>query len=308
MKAVAGSGISERNGKQVTKEKNKSRGLEENYNKKRTVRIFAAGASLLSGIFFIIAFIFSFEPETALFKRGDMMFFAGEMVCLAACLIAVLFCRFLIPENKETASESPLPEENRFDRYYVLDSGAMKAARCFCAGALLIEGAVRIYLLFSGKLSVLPSPVVAVLAVMLFLPLMLYFVPEIASLTAPSYPKVHLVYGLIGVLWFIVNIIHSYFDRSLALSSPYTLFVQIMQLSVMLAIVYEIRMRTDSPAPRLRLAALCIAVILTGGFTLGRIAMLICGKIVSADDVAGIVTAAGFTVYLFARLFYYEED
>lgn len=288
--------------------KTRSRGLEENYNKKRAVRLFAAGASLVSGIFFILAFILSFEPETALFSHGDMLFFIGVMICIVACLITVLLCKFLIPKNKETVSETELPEENKFERFYVLDSGAMKAARFFCAGALLVEGVVRIYLLFSGKMSMLPSPVVAVLAVMLFLPLMLYFVPEISSLTAPAYPKVHLVYGLVGVLWFIVNVIYSYFDRSLALSSPYTLFVQIMLLAVMLAIVYEIKMHTDNPSPRMRLAALCIAVILTGGFTLGRITMLICGKIVSADDVAGIVTAAGFTVYLLARLFYYDED
>lgn len=291
----------------MIEEKSRNRGLEENYTKKRAVRIFAAGASILSGIFFIIAFIVSFEPETALFKRGDMLFAAGSTICLISCLLCIAYCAFVIPKNKEEGQV--LPEEiDKYERFYTLDSGAMKAARCFCAGALLVEGIVRIYLLFSGKMSVLPAPAVAVLAVLLFIPLMMYFVPELAAFTAPAYPKVHLVYGMVGILWFIANVIYSYFDRTIPLSSPYTLFIQIMLLAVMLAVVYEIKLHTDNPSPRMYLAFLCVAVILTGGFTLGRAAMLICGKVVSADDVAGIVTSAGFAVYLFARLFYYRED
>lgn len=288
------------------KEKNKSRGLEENYIRKRAVRIFAAASSFAAGVLFILAFAVSFEPETALFGHGDMLFPAGAVICIVSCVICAIYCRFAIPKNKETGSV--LPDENKFEQYYRLDSGAMKAARYVCAGALFAEGIVRIYLLFRGDLSSSVQPIVAILAVLLFLPLTLYFVPEISSLTAPAYPKIHLVYGLAGVLWFIFNVIYLYFDRSVALSSPYTLFIQIMLLAIMLAVVYEIKMRTDSPSPRMRLATLCIAVILTGGFTLGRITMLICGKVVSPDDVTGIVTAAGFTVYLFARLFFYDED
>ena len=76
----------------------------------------------------------------------------------------------------------------------------------------------------------------------------------------------------------------------------------------MITLVYEIKFRTDAPFVRARLSALLAAFPICAGFTFGRVIMLLSGKTVSADDTALVFTFIGFSAYLGARLFCYDED
>ena len=76
----------------------------------------------------------------------------------------------------------------------------------------------------------------------------------------------------------------------------------------MLFIIYEIKMHTDTRAPRLYLAFLCIALIFCVGFTGARCAMLMCEKTVSAENTATILLEFFFSLYLSIRAYHYSED
>ena len=114
--------------------------------------------------------------------------------------------------------------------------------------------------------------------------------------------------GCIGLIWALLYILNSYFNKSYSLSSEYVTLQQLCLISVMLATVYEVRYRLDGTKIRARLATTSLAFALCFGFNFGRIVMIITSSAVSFTDVCMTFTLFAISLYYGARLFFYEED
>ncbi len=284
----------------------RNKGLEASYKIKCALRLSSALSALILAVLFSIAFFMHFEADTSLFKSGSRLIYVTETLALVISAVLALLTFILVP--KSDGMPQVFPSEAEYKPYYKVEPMPLKLSRYLAAALVLAEGAVRTFLMLSGKLQIFISPFLTALMLVLTVPLALFFLPELVNKLTPGYEKTHLWCGVFGLFWFILNAINIYFDNTVALASPYRIFCQLAFLAVMLATVYEIKFRTDVPFTRARLSALLSAFPICAGFTFGRVIMLLSDKAVSADDTALIFTFVGFSVYLGARLFCYDED
>ncbi len=279
------------------------KGTEDNYTFKLVLRAAAAFCGVVCAVLFSVALVRDLIPDKQIFEYGSNLFKGTMYASVILSLVCMIFAA-LIPKNKTKDNDAELPE---YPEYYRTDSVIMKVCRMLCAVVILAQGGVRAYLFFIGGLLPHPSAVITALSVVLVFPLCLYLVPEISQKTAPGFKNTHLAFGAIGVFWFVLMVIYLYFDKTIVLSSPYKLMCQLAYISQLLAIVEEIRSHTSFPAPRARLATLCFGFITTFSFNVGRVVMMIGGKICSAEDAVNAVIGAALAVYFGARLFFYDE-
>ena len=294
-----------RKDEKVLIDKDIRKGLEPDYRKKLTVRIIAAIASFVASVVFSLALVIDLEKETALFKHGAWLFRLGAVICIIASIVCVI-CVLLIPRRQKEVTI--IPNEADVEKYYSLEPFGMKCARYICTALVFAGGSTMVVLAFANKINAPQNPLFLVLSLVLFVPLALYFFSELAVATAPANPRIYLVYGTIGLFWFIATVANGYLDRTYPISSEYFIFGNVALITVMLYLTYEMKLRTSTPAPRARLAFLCIASIFNIGYTVGRIVMLVFGNSISLGDTAMITISLGFSVYLGARMFFYSED
>lgn len=284
----------------------KNKGLEPSYKLKCILRLSALGAAIVSAVLFSLVFFLHFEPEASVFKAGSSLIYVSEAVTLALSAVLAVLTFVLVPKSKNAMQV--FPSEAEYKPYYKVEPVPLKISRYLAAALIALHGAVRAYLMLSGRLSSFISPFFTALMLLLTVPLALYFLPELTNKVTPEYEKTHLVCGMLGLFWFFLNVINIYFDTTVALASPYRIICQLAFLLVMLMLLYEIKLHTAFPFVRARLASLLAAFVTVSGFTAGRLVMLLCGKAVSADDTALVFVFVGFSLYMGGRLFYYNED
>ena len=284
----------------------KNKGLESSYKVKCVLRLTSAAAALILAVMFSLAFILHFEADTTLFKGGSRLIYVAEITAVIFTVLLTALTFILIP--KKSSDEQVFPDEAEYKPYYKVEPMPLKLSRYFAAACILSEGAVRAYLMAIGRLQTFIPPFFTAVMLVLSIPLALYFLPEAVNKLTPGYEKTHLWFGTAGIVWFMLNVVNIYFDTTVTYASPYRVLSQLCFLFVMVSLIYEIKLRTDAPFVRARLAALTSAFPITAGFTVGRVMMLLTGKSVSADDTALIFTFIGFSVYLGIRLFCYDED
>lgn len=284
----------------------KNKGLEPSYKIKCALRLSSAISALVLAVMFSLAFFMHFEADTSLFKSGSRLIFVAEILALVLPAILAVLTFILVP--KSDGIPQVFPSEAEYKPYYNVEPMPLKLSRYLAAALILAEGAARAFLMLSGKLQIFISPFLTAIMLVLTVPLALFFLPEAVNKLTPGYEKTHLWCGMFGIGWFVLNVINSYFNNTVAHSSPYRALCQLSFLTVMVALVYEIKLHTDTPFKRARLASLLAAFPISAGFTFGRVIMLLSSKAVSADDTALVLIFVGFSVYLGARLFCYDED
>ncbi len=284
----------------------KNKGLESSYKVKRALRLFSAFSALTLAVLFSLAFFLHFEADTQLFKSGSRLIYVTEMLSVVISAALALLPFILVP--KSDGMPQVFPGEAEYKPYYKVEPMPLKLSRYFAAALILAEGAVRFFLMISGRLQTFTSPFLTAVMLVLTVPLALYFLPEVVNKLTPEYEKTHLICGTLGIGWFVLNVINAYFDNTVAYSSPYRALCQLSFITVMAYLVYEIKFRTDAPFKRARLSALLAAFPISAGFTFGRLIMLLSGKSVSADDTALVFIFLALSVYLGMRLFFYDED
>ncbi len=284
----------------------RNKGLEPSYKIKCALRLSSALSALALAVMFSLAFFLHFESDTSLFKSGSRLIYVTEILSLVFSAVLAILTFILVPKSEGVPQV--FPEEAEYKPYYKVEPTPLKLSRYLAAALILAEGAVRAFLILSGKLQIFISPFLAAIMLVLTVPLALFFLPEIVNKLTPGYEKTHLWCGMLGIGWFVLNVINGYFNNTVAHSSPYRALCQLTFLTVMAALLYEIKLHTDTPFKRARLASLLAAFPVSAGFTLGRIVMLISGKAVSADDTATVFIFVGLSVYLGAKLFFYDED
>lgn len=281
------------------------KGLETHYRKKRALRVVSAVSAIISAVLFGMALVKDFFPENQLFAHGSYLFGIAAAFTALACVTVFILCLTIIPREAET--EPIFPPENEHKAYYSVDEIETRIVRVLTALGLIAFTAVRISLVTSGKLGDAASFPLTMITTFLAVPFAFYFIPEVTDRLFAS-QKAHLACGCFGIAWFICLVVEKYFDHGYVLSSPYRLTEQLLLLTLMLFTVYEIKMHTDTRAPRLHLAFLCVAFIFCFGFTAARCAMLMCEKTVSAENTAIILFEFFFSLYLAIRAYHYNED
>ena len=283
-----------------------AKGAEQNYFRKRTVRIYTLCAALVLAVISAVAYALDFDPVKQVFKIGSALGAVTFYSALALTAIALIIPFIIVPKQK--VEETPFPEENRYSHYYTTDNRFVLILRIVVCCVVVIEDAVRIAALLSGADKTALPTVAAVIMLMSALPLALYFVPEAVDRLIPTSGKTHLACGCFGLIWFVLNIVDRYFDKSVSLSSEFVTLNQISCIVIMLAIVYEIRYRLSGDKPRARLATSCAAAVIGIGLGLGQLAMLVSVGQVSYGATATSVTLLFIGLYFGARIFFYEED
>jgi hypothetical protein len=103
-------------------------------------------------------------------------------------------------------------------------------------------------------------------------------------------------------------VLNSYFDKSYSYGSEYIILQQLCFISVILAVVYDIRYRLDGTKIRARIAALSVAFALCVGNSFARTLMIVTVGAVSGTDICITFTLLAFSAYCGVRLFFYDED
>ena len=286
--------------------KPRNKGLEPSYKIKCALRLASAFSAGLLGVLFSIAFFLHFEPETSLFKAGSILIRITMLLAVIISVILAVLTFALIRKTK--AEEQVFPVEAEYKPYYKIEPVAIKTSRYVVAALIMGELAVKCFLVLRGKSQIFLSPFLSSVMLLLSIPLVLFFLPEVANKLTPEYEKTHLFFGSFGLIRFLLEAVNIYFDNTVAYSSPYRILNQISLLLVMLMLVYEIKFHTDTPFTRARLASLLAAFTLASSFTLGRVVMLISGKSVSVYDTATVFAMVGLSVYMGVKLYYYDED
>lgn len=281
------------------------KGLENNYFRKRGVRIFTLASALVTAVLFSLALALDFEPESCLFKNGSVLAVIAQAAAYVLGAASVVLSFVLVP--KEPVEEGLLPNENEYFDYYTLDCQFVKILRICVAVLLITQGAVRTVVVITGsEKAAIPMPLMAVLLISVF-PLAMYFIPELTDKIKLN-GRTHVIFGTVGLVWFFLNVVNSYLVKDYPLSSEYRLMEQVCYVVMLLAITYEIRYRLDGTKLRARLATLSLATVIGFGFGFGRVVMLVCGKTVSFSDVCSVFSLFALSLYFGARIFFYEEN
>ena len=278
------------------------KGAEEHYFGKRAVRIISLVSAILLAVLFSVAFALDFEVKRAMFKNGSVL--ADTVFYASLILPAVIFIITPILVKKQSQAEGTFPKENEYISYYTLDNGFVKILRICISLVIAVEGVVRAVAAATANKGILSVAGMLLLS----LCLALYFVPEITEKLGAFKGRVHTVFGMVSLLWFLLNIIGTYTQRDFALSSDYFVLAEVGYVLAMLALTYEMRYHLDGGYLRTRLATSCAAFTFGFGLGFGRLVMLMaCGQ-VSLEDTATAVTMLAVSLYFGARIFFYEED
>lgn len=263
-------------------------------------------AGCVIAVLFAVALTVDFEPAVCLFKHGSVLGSVAFYSALGVSAAVIALAFLLIP--RETAEESVFPEENRYSHYYTAEQPFLKILRYFTAFVLLSQGAVKTVFYLIGAESVALPAVAAALMMLALIPLAMYFVPELTERLAPLDGKLHLIFGCVGLINPMLGIMNGYFDKTYSLASQYKTLEHLCLVSIMLAVVYEIRYRMDGTKIRARIASALLAFVLCFGFGFGRLVMLVTLGAVGYADTATTFTLLAVSIYFGARMFFYEED
>ena len=281
-------------------------GAENNYFRKRAVRIYTLCASAVLAVIASIAFALDFEPQKRLFENGSILgqiaFYSALVLALAALILPFV----LIP--KEKTEEGVFPDESRYLHYYTLDNSFIKILRLCVFSVIILQGVVRAVAVW---LNVEPSNLPKLLTVIMLIlpiPLALYFIPEVTEKITAAKGRAHQILGSVGLFWFLFNVLGSYFDKTVSLASEYVTLTQLTCIVMMLALVYEIRYHLDGTKVRARLATSAMASVLGAGLGFGHIVMLVSVGQISFTATSLGVTLLALGIYFGARIFFYEED
>lgn len=239
-----------------------------------------------------------FEPDSELYAVGApsrVPLYAGITAFSALLLLSVLL---LLPKNEGAgcAELCAVQGEPRAARY----------VRMIC-GVLLGAGAVvRAVGLLMGRLSYSLSALLASVSVILQLMFAVYFLPEllacISGRTAADVERGRAVCGMAGIVWYALEALESYIDRSVPVSSEYRRLTVLCLLVLMLFFASEIRMRISAPRPRRYLFMCCFSAVLCGSVYIGGLIEGIVHGVGFCRASVSAVTGTVAAVYILTRL------
>lgn len=295
--------ICERRGRVMDKIKGKD--IEKFYFQKRSVRIFALFSGLICAALFSIATVAELELEKGVYSQSAVFAPIAEIACVLLCFASAVLCFILVPKEKE--SESLFPEENRYHFYFRFDPVPLKAVRYVTALVIFLEGMADFIIIFSGAERYILPPVLEVVRLLAAFALTLYFVPEIADISEAFFGKIHLYCGSAGVLWFFITIIREYFATDTPFSSSYRIMEQIVLVTCLLGLIFDIKLRTGAFSVKRRLAFLSVGFIAGFGFNFARVMMMLFGKMPSASDMVLLFVELAISIYFGAKLVFYSD-
>jgi len=282
------------------------KGAEASYFRKRTVRLYTLCATVALAVVTSLALAIDFDPKKQLFDNGSVLGAIAFYSALGLTAVSLILPFILIPRQKP--EESALPDGDRYAFYYTLDNSFIKILRLCVFSVIILQGVVRaVSILLNVEKAYLPTPVTYVM-LLLVTPLAMYFVPEVTERIKAANGRAHMIFGSVGLIWFILNVLEAYFDKSVSLASEYITLTQLTCIVTMLALVYEMRYHLDGTKLRVRLATSCAACVLGIGFGFAQLVMLVSVGQVSFEATSVGVTLLSLGVYFGARIFFYEED
>ena len=269
------------------------------------LRFFALIAGAICAVICCVAMALEFEAETKLFKSDAVFVTVYEMLCVICSLCAVVFSVFL---TKKSAGDIASPEEEDDDFYFKKDRAPVKAVRFTAAALIFVASLVDFIVIFSNtKLQVLP-PILEIARLFAAFAIVLYFIPEIADTVEDFFGKVHIYCGLFGLLWFFFTVLREYFKMDVPIASHYRILGHMALIICMVAIMFDLKIKTGAYAVKRRLAFLSIGFIFGFSFGVGQIVMTILGKAPSISSIASAVIVLAMSCYFGIKLAFDRDD
>ncbi len=207
-----------------------------------------------------------FNDNTGYFAKGAFPLIVRLVQILGAALCAAF--PFLIKKDTVTLPEAPLSIAGLFG----------------CALSALTLTITAVY--FLVRRARIPTPAVILLLTALFLlASTAYFINQFRNRQEPD---TALPFGYIAILGAAMLLATLYFDLTTPMNAPHKVSLQVALLSVMVAVLYELRAMTDAPHPRAQAAA--------------------CGFAFFACATTGVPNALAFLLGSFDKPFYLLAD
>lgn len=274
-------------------------------SRKRAVCIFALISGVICAVICCLAMAFEFEAESKLFKPDAVFAIIYEILCVLCSFVAIILCAFFIP--KRTEAESPCSEEENGDFYFRNDYAPVKAVRYTAAGLVFIASLADFIVIFSNpRVQVLP-PILEIARLLAAFALVLYFLPEISDMIEDFFGKVHLYCGLFGLLWFFFTVLREYFRMDVPIASHYRMLGHMALIICMVALLFELKLKTGALTIKRRLAFLSVGFILGFSFGFGQIVMMVLGKAPSFSNCATAVVVLAVSCYFGIKLAFEES-
>lgn len=207
-----------------------------------------------------------FNDNTGYFTKGALPIIVRLLEVLGIALCAAL--PFLIKKDTPKPTNAPLSIAGLF-------------ACTLCALTLTVSATY-----FLVRRASIPTPnIILLLAALFLLASTAYFINQFRN---KQEPDTALPFGYIAILGVALLLATLYFDLTTPMNAPHKVSLQIALLSVMIAILYELRSMTNAPHPRAQAA--------------------VCGFAFFACAVTGIPNAIAFVLGTFDKTFYLLAD
>lgn len=280
--------------------------FERYYFRKRAARIYALTAGLVVGMLFSFAFVAELDTENLIYAADSSVAPLAHIVASVMAIVALLLPFVMIP--KEAEQEKLLSETEDYCFYFRLQGVAVKSVRYVVGAVIFLESCAELVVTLAGVNEIGVTFAAAILRAIFGFALSLYFLPEIAEISEKFGGRIHVYCGIAGVMWFFLTVIMLYMRKDVVLGSGFVKMEYIVLLACMLALVYDISMRTNIASIRARLGFMGAAFILAFGFNSGKLVMMLYGKTLSFSSVAISITQFMLAVYFGSQLLLYSED
>ena len=274
-------------------------------SRKRAACIFALISGVICAVIYCLAMAFEFEAASKLFKRDAVFSTVYEILCVLSSFAVVIICGFFVPKKSESES---LYSDEESDFYFRKDCAPVKAARYAAAALIFTASLADFIVIFSNPRGQVLPPVLEIARLLAAFALVLYFLPEVSDMIEDFFGKVHLYCGLFGLLWFFFTVLRDYFRMDIPIAAHYRILGHIALIVCMVALLFELKLKTGVHAIKRRLAFLSIGFILGFSFGFGQIVMMILGKAPSFSNCASAVIVLAVSCYFGIKLAFYSEE
>ena len=270
---------------------------------RKQISLLTVVLALLLAVFRIAVSVSSLEPFVELYRQGVI---ADDILHVLIALCALILCScMLLPLSDNPASD--IRQTSQLTVFSATFCGFMILAYdlIFIYDAYTSDWAVFAPLLGRLQSEWVSTPANAVFALLMMIaavPAAIYFL-KVASAGAADKPSFS-VFSSFAVLWFVLFVLNTYYDNTVALNSPVKVLRIFMILSFIMYAAHEGRRILDIALPRWYFAFAYLALFFGILVTVSDAVLYVKGILSLSDGWLGLAMHFAYILYILSRLLY----
>ncbi len=241
---------------------------------------FVAIFAVIGMIFEACAVLFGYDPVLRVFKMDSKIAVASVAVLfiLSAAAISLAICVSKLGKMNAEAPES-------------FASGTVAAIGGF---AMIITS---VFLMFFGGNASGLLRLFSVILLAISIPTGLYFI-----LGTSKRDKRTAVLAFFPPIWYAICLIRMYFEAETAINDPIRILLQVSLVSIMLALLYELKLRIKGTGKLMFTVTVSLSVILECASAVAVFLLYFTVKVGTAADLFLAISSLGIVMYLISKL------